>query len=324
MKTGRDTALDGKRASYLILSPEPLFLKEAEDQLVERVVPPESRDMNYLALYGWEAEPSMVEEFLQTLPFLADRRLLVLREVQSFSAWKRLVEYLKDPNPSSCLLMTSSELKKKDPLYKGVSSKTAVIERKKLYGPALVKWVISRFSSLGMEADEGIARTLIEVAGSGLMELSHEIEKISLFAGDRTAVQQTDLEATVPGGVESIFSLTDAVGEGNKPRAFKLLRTLIDNGNRPEFIVHMIVRHQRQLLRGKSFVSAGRTPREAAQEVGIRFPGLREKYAKQLERTTEEKLENRIKKISECDLKLKTSSIHDEILLDELLVNLFD
>ncbi len=177
MKTGRDIALDGKRPSYLILSTEPLFLKEAEDQLVERVVPPESRDMNYLALYGWEAEPSSVEEFLQTMPFLADRRLLVLREVHSFSAWKRLVEYLKDPNPSSCLLMTSSELKKRDPLYKGVSSNTAVIERKRPYGPTLARWVISRFSSLGMEADEDIARTLIEVAGSGLMELSQEIEK---------------------------------------------------------------------------------------------------------------------------------------------------
>ena len=324
MKTVRDTALDGKRPSYLILSTEPLFLKEAEDQLVERVVPPESRDMNYLALYGWEAEPSSVEEFLQTMPFLAERRLLVLREVQSFSAWKRLVEYLKDPNPSSCLLMTSSELKKKDPLYKGVSPNTAVIERKRPYGPTLTRWVISRFSSLGMEADEDIARTLIEVAGSGLMELSQEIEKISLYAGDRTTAHQSDLEATVPGGVENIFSLLDAISEGNKPRAFKLMRILIDNGNRPEFIVHMIVRHHRQLLRGKSFVSGGRTPQEAAQKVGIRFPGLREKYAKQLERTTEEKLENRIRRISECDLKLKTSSIPDEILLDELLVNLFD
>lgn len=322
MKQGKNTVLDGKHPSYLIISTEPLFLKEAEDQLVENVVPAEGRDMNYLALYGWEAEPSAVEEFLQTLPFLADRRLLVLREIQSYSQWRRLVDYLKDPNPSTCLLMTSSELKKKDALYRGISPNTVVIERKRPYGKALVRWVISRFSSLGMEADEDIARTLIDVAGSGLMELSQEIEKVSLFAGDRTSVQQSDLEATVPGGVESIFSLLDAVGEGNKPAAFTLMRKLTDVGNRPEFILHMIARHHRQLLRGKSLVSGGRTALEAAGDVGIRFPGLKEKYAKQLKGITGEKLENRIRTISDCDLKLKTGSIPHEILLDKLLVDL--
>ncbi len=316
------SGLDGKAPAYLLLSPEPLFLREGERELLDSVMSSEGREMNYLALYGWEAGVAAVVEFLQTMPFLSDRKFLVVREFQTFSEWKELLEYLKDPNPLSCLLLTSSEIKRNDPACRVLSPHVSVIERRRPYGAGLVRWVINRFASLGMEADENTAGTLIEVAGSGLLELSSEIEKISLYAGDRKVVQQSDLEATVPGGVENIFSLLDSIGERNRSKSLYLIRALADSGTRPEFILHMIARHYRQLLRGKVMVSGGMTSQEAAKKLGIRFAGLQKKFGKQLGIVQRNDLERGIRKLSDCDLKLKTASIPEDILLDDLLVEL--
>ena len=84
----------GHEPAILLISQEPYLLKEREDQIRGDLVPPESRDLNFLTLYGWEAGITEVIEFLQTMPFLADRRLLVLREVHAFKDYKPLEEYL--------------------------------------------------------------------------------------------------------------------------------------------------------------------------------------------------------------------------------------
>lgn len=321
MKTS-SSGLDGKAPAYLLLSPEPLFLREAEKELLDAVMSSQGREMNYLAVYGWEADATDALEFLQTMPFLSDRKLLVIREFHTFGDWKELLGYLEDPNPFSCLLLTSSEVKRNDSSCKVISRHAPVIERRRPYGAGLARWVVNRFAFLGMEADEDIARTMIDIAGTGLMELTSEIEKVSLYAGDRKVIQQSDLKATVPGGVENIFSLLDSVGERDSSRSLHLLRVLTDSGIRPEFILHMIARHYRQLLRGKVMVSGGMTPQAAAKKLGIRFAGLQKKFTKQLGMVQRSELERGIRELSRCDLKLKTGRIPEDILLDDLLVQL--
>ncbi len=312
----------GSEAAFLILSPEPLLLSESEKEMMDRIVPEEARDLNTLAVYGWEADVRSVLEFLQTMPFLSDRRMLVLREVHAFEQWRDLIDYLKDPNPGSFLLMTSSELKKTDAQYKSLSKHARVKELRRLYGNSLVRWVVDRFRKLEKGIDRDLARLLVETTGSSLTALAAEVEKVSLHAGEREDIEKEDLGVSIPGGIENIFNLLDALGDGDLQTAMICLRRLLESGSRPEHLIPMIARHYRQMIRGRSLISKGMTPGKAAAQLGIRYPNFQQKFARHLRRAERRDLESDLHRLSVSDRLIKTGRVPADIVLDRLLVEL--
>ncbi len=315
---GRET----DRPAILMVSPEPLLLMEAEKDLRARLIPPGEQTLNYMMLYGWEARLGDILEFLQTLPFLGDRRLLVVREVQDFKEWKQLVDYLKDPNPKSLFLMTSSELKKSSAQFKLLSSYAGVSELRRPYGKALVKWVGDRIGKSGKSIDSQLSEVLIQIAGEDLGILATEIDKVILSSGDGNKIMQEDLSVSVPGGVEVIFNLLDALGDQNGSKAMSSLRSLLMSDSPPEYLVHMMAWHYRQLLRGKELVKSGLSPTQAAVKMGKKYSGLKEKFARQVGRATENDLVRALKVLAEYDRALKQGRIPSGTLLDRLVLEL--
>jgi DNA polymerase-3 subunit delta len=312
---------DGHDPAILLISEEPFLLKEREDRILDSLVPPESRDLNLLILYGWEAGPSDVVEFLQTMPFLSDCRLLILREVHTLKDHKPVLEYLANPNPSSCLLMTSSEMKKKDSRFKAISALANSSELRKPSGRAMVKWVENRFAESGKSIESGLAEILVQIAGSDMTILASEIMKVVLSSGENSKITQEDLAVSVPGGVEAVFSLLDAVGDGDRSKAVSSLKKLIENDNPPEYLIHMLAWHYRQLLRGVDLVDSGLKPSQAAEKMGKRY-GLKDKFARHLGRATGKDLARAMKALSSYDLELKRGRIPSDILLDRLVLDL--
>lgn len=319
------TGSTGKEAdptATLMISPEPFLLVEAEKDLRDRLIPSEEQALNYMMLYGWEAGLGEILEFLQTLPFLGNRRLLVIREIQKFEEWKHLVEYLKDPNPTSSLLMTSSELKRSKAQFKTLSSYAKVSELRRPYGKSLVKWVGDRFRKSGKSIDPQLSEILVQIAGEDLGILATEIDKVVLSSGDADGITQEDLSVSVPGGVEIVFNLLDALGDHDGSKAMSSLRTLLMSDSPPEYLVHMMAWHYRQLLRGKELVRSGLSTTQAAVKMGKKYSGLKEKFARQVGRATENDLVRALEALAEYDRELKRGRIPPGILLDRLVLEL--
>jgi DNA polymerase-3 subunit delta len=305
-----------------MVSAEPFLLLEAEKDLRDRMIPSEELDLNYMMVYGWEARLSDTLEFLQTLPFLGNRRLLVIREIQKFDEWKHLTGYLKDPNPSSLLLMTSSELKRSNAQFKALSVNAKISELRRPYGKALVKWVDDRFKGEGKEIDTQLSQILIQTAGENLGILTAEIDKIVLSSGTRDTITQEDLAVSVPGGVEVVFNFLDALGEHNSTKAISSLKTLLMNDSPPEYLVHMMAWHYRQLLRGSELVRSGLSPTQAAVKMGKKYSGLKEKFARQLGRAADDDLVRALEILADCDRELKSGHVPQGVLLDRVVLEL--
>jgi DNA polymerase-3 subunit delta len=318
-KAGREKAAHDP--AVLIISEEPYLLKERENQIRDSLVPPESRDLNFLVLYGWEADAADVVEFLQTMPFLADCRLLILREVHAMKENKPVMEYLKNPNPASCLVMTSSEMKKKDSRFRAISALAQSSELRKPHGRAMVKWVEDRFAKSGKSIEPSLAEILVQITGNDMTILVSEIEKVVISSGEKRLITQDDLSVSVPGGVEAVFSLLDAVGDGDRTRAMSALKKLLENDNPPEYLIHMLAWHYRQMLRGMDLVASGLNASQAAEKMGKRY-GLKDKFARHLGRATGKELVRAVKDLSSYDLELKRGKIPSEVLLDRLILDL--
>ncbi len=310
------------QAAALIISPEPFLLSQAETDIVGRVVPPEFRDMNLMVTFGWETDLGSVVEFLQTLPFLGDRRLLVLREVQKLPDYKELVSYLKDPNPASMLLMTSSELKKSDAGYRALSAHCDASELKRPYGRALTGWVRGRFKEQSKDIDSTLCELLVQISGENLGLLATEINKIVLSSGESNSISREDLDVSVPGGVEVIFNFLDALGDGDSAKALTSLKSLFENDSKAEYIVHMMAWHYRQLIRGRDLVKSGLSPGDAAVKMGKRFPSMKEKFTRHMRRVKDDDLLRAMDVLAAGDLQLKRGSIPEVIVLDRMVLQL--
>ena len=310
------------RSAILMISSEPFLLIEAERDLRDRVIPPGERDLNFMTLYGWDAGLPEILEFLQTLPFLGNRRLLVIREIHKFEKWKDLMHYLKDPNPSSILLMTSSELKRSSTQFKTLSSHADASELRRPYGRDMVKWVSDRFGRSGKTIEPQLSDILIQIAGEDLGILATEIDKVVLSSGDRERITQEDLSVSVPGGVEVIFNLLDALGDQNGSAAMSSLKALLMGDSPPEYLIHMMAWHYRQLLRGRELVRSGLSPVDAAVKMGKKYPALKEKFARQVGRATEKNLVRALEALADSDRELKRGRLPTGTLLDRLVLEL--
>jgi DNA polymerase-3 subunit delta len=102
------------------------------------------------------------------------------------------------------------------------------------------------------------AAYLVNRCGHDIALLLNELEKCALRAGAGNAVTRAVIdEMTRRQPQETIFNLTDALGERRTAHALGLLRELIESGNAPQQIIAMLTRHWRQLLQARAILDAG-------------------------------------------------------------------
>jgi DNA polymerase-3 subunit delta len=99
---------------------------------------------------------------------------------------------------------------------------------------------------------------LVNRCGHDIALLLNELEKCALRVGAGNVVTRAIIdEMTRRQPQETIFNLTDALGERRTAHALGLLRELIENGDAPQQIVAMLTRHWRQLLQARAILDAG-------------------------------------------------------------------
>lgn len=310
--------------AYLIVANDPWLAREAEREAVEAIVPPDARSMSLLALPGAEADPAAAVDFLQTFSFFGGRKLLVIRDIETCKAWKDLLPYLKDPNPSSCLLMTSAALRHKDHKAKltALSAAAELVERKRPAGRYLAEWARKRFAERGKEAGEEVVRALVETVGSDLSTLASEVEKVCLYAGAERKITTAHLAVSLAGGGEgNVFAFLDAVADRDLPGAVRLGREMLEGDVRMEQLLAMLARTFRQLLRAKGLKDAGVSGAEAARQAGV-LPFLVERFIPRLARWNQAELAEAVEKLSAGDLAVKRGRLPADVVLDALLVRL--
>ncbi len=309
----------------VVVANDPYLLRQEEESLIAAAVTPERRDMDLLVLLGEEAEPGEVIEFLQSLSFFGGTRLLVVREFDQMEEWKALLPYLKDPNPSSCLLLTSSTVKGKDltTRYAALGKVAETAERKRPTGASLERWARERFAARGKEAGPEVVRGLLEAVGNDLATLDTEIEKVSLFAGGEKRLKTQHLAPSLAGAAEAvIWDFLDAVAAKKLPLALSAGRSLLEAGEPLERLLPMVARTIRQLLWVKSLMGEGMRGTEAAKAAGIHHPYVQEKTVRQVSRWEEGDLVRALETASAGDLALKRGRLPADVALDALLLRL--
>lgn len=215
-----------------------------------------------------------VAEDLLTLPFLADRRLVVVRDADKFvsAAREKLEAYLAKPPPTGVLILTCRSFPKTTRLHRIASEIGGrVHECAKPKGRALVDFVVQAARERGKRLDAGLAAQLIDYVGPEPGLLENEIEKMCLYAEGREQVRPQDLSDLVgQTREEKIFAVMDAAAAGRLSEALSMWQQVLATDPTAVFrVVGGVAFVLRKWLAAHEMLAQGATPREIAPKVNM-------------------------------------------------------
>jgi DNA polymerase-3 subunit delta len=271
-----------------------------------------------------ELTPAAIIERANTMSFFANR-LVVVEDVTYFKDGQTedlepFLEYLSNPNPTTCLLFIAESVHRGRKLYKALNKTGEILEFCAPKQPReWLAWVQSELKVRQKSMDTQVASQFIEWAGHHTGVLSQELDKLIIFVGERQKITSEDIKAITPQSIETrIFDLLDAVASRSATRALKALREVLLKEPALK-VLALLVRQVRLLLGCDSLRRRGANAAEAPSVLGI-SPYEAQKVWQQSVRLSTEQL---VKALTEClntDLALKTGGGDPGLLLEIMII----
>ena len=254
----------------LVHGAEPVLLDDAVAAITRALFPdPGMATLSREVLEAREAGAETIVRSALTLPFLSERRLVVVRGADALGVrqGEALAAYAAVPNPSTVLLLLAdSEVAPSHWLMKALPP-AAVVALPRPTGRALVSWLRTRASAGGFEVQEAAAVLLVQLVGDDLTLLLGEVAKAALAGGpDNRRVTPSEVRAVVgEQRLRNIFELTRAVAERDLGAALGVLGALLSAGEEPLGVLGMLAREARSVWQAREWLRQGRRDDEVAR-----------------------------------------------------------
>jgi DNA polymerase-3 subunit delta len=279
-------------------------------------------DFNFEVFDGGTASADDVVNAANTVPFMSERRLVIVRNVDKLDAGalERLAEYARDPAPYTCLVLVAAKIAKNSKLYRAVAKVGITYEyaapKRSEYAAEVVKLLRERGKAIALTA----AQVLVDIVGRDLRRLDIEADKLASFVKDADRVTVEDVRAVAAASAEaSVFELCDAVGERDVTKALRVLRRLLDAGETPLGIQAMLGRHVRALIGTRALAARGVAPEAMAPEIGM-APWQARNVARQSGAYTPAELVTSLKGLAASEEEMKTSPTDAGLVIERWIV----
>ena len=172
---------------YLIVGEQDLLLEQAVEALKASVGEVADLDFNLETFEGETANADDIVAACNTLPFVSERRLVIVRGVDKMlkDNTETLVAYASDPSPTTILALVAKKLAKNTRLFKAVDQLGGVIEREAPKANDFPRYVQGMFAGRGKQISLEAAEYLVIAVGRDLQRLSVEIGKTIAYVGER-------------------------------------------------------------------------------------------------------------------------------------------
>lgn len=310
---------------YLLHGDERFLVQEAIDSLVNAIVDPGSRDFNFNSVYCRDTSAEELVSLAQTLPLMAEKRLVIAKELEAYKVadTEVLVEYLKDPSPSTCLVLVSNQGKyDKKAVLSAVDLHGASIRFYALLEREIVAWIVHWGRSRGIAVKQDAALYLTQKIGADLQSMQNELEKIAIFLNGRNAMSYDDIRAAGGDFKEyTSFDLATAVGRRNMEQSLVILSRLMQEGESPIGLLGAIAWNYRKLLQAKELEASGLGQDEIVKKLRVIFHQAAV-FKEQMRRNTLHELRSAFGLLVLSDRALKSSGLQGRLVLERLIMKL--
>lgn len=316
---------------YILYGNDEFSRSEAVADLRRRMG--ERGELNTVHLDGRAVTLDELRQACETVPFLADRRLVLVtglltrlargRERGLLEGVLRLIQHL--PETTRLVFLEDGDLPDDHPVLKlAAGREEGFVRRFEPPSPeALPGWVRQRARHHGGEMTPDAAERLAQTIGpDNLRLLDQESAKLVIYARPGRAVTADDVAQLVPYVQQVVvFDLVDALGQREGKRAALLLHRLLDAGENPMGLLAMIARQFRLIMMAKDLSGREENKASIARLLGI-HPYVARKVLAQSAHFTLAQLERVYRYLLDLDLAIKSGDLTPEAALDLLVAGL--
>ena len=338
---------------YILHGDEEFTRSEQVSELKGRVARDGLGDLNISILDGRRIELRELMDACNAIPFLGDRRLVIVEgllqrfdpkggsrrrrrparakrprkptDVDAEEAFAgALASYLPHLPPTTRLLFVEPKsLHARNPILALASDSDDGYVRAfdRPDARRLQDWIRQRARAKGVSIVPQAVFLLASFSGHDLRLLDQELEKLAALANYEREVTDKDVAALVSTTHDSdIFAMVDALGLRQRKAALRQLHLLLSSGASDLYLLSMIVRQIRLILGAKDLVEQeGAPPVEVGKRLGISHRFIVDKLLRQAQHFQADELVAILRRTLEVDEGIKTGR-YDGALALELLV----
>jgi DNA polymerase-3 subunit delta len=202
------------------------FLKEQSvRELIAAAVDPSTRDFNLDVRAGAELDAETLGSLVGTPPMMAERRVVVVRDVAALrkDARAALERYLEEP-AADVMLVLVAPAGEKAKVDKALAARAATVEFTPLTGDRVPRWIIHHVESvLGATITPDAAQLLQQATGNELAALAAELDKLASYAGGGTIDEAAVADVVGVRRGETLGDFLDRVAARDAAGALALL-----------------------------------------------------------------------------------------------------
>ena len=315
----KEAESDTLRPIYLLVGDEPYFEAEVLTALKRAGTKGGVPGLNEETLTAGDATVDRVLAAARTLPMMAKKRLLVVRGLERWEPregverkggdpFERLLEYAKDPTPSTLLILLGGGLDKRRRFVMQAKQQGFLVSCDTLDRAALPGWIERAVTQRGVRIQMDIADAIAELAGPELAPVADAVERLCLYVGTDGEITEDAVAACVVRlRPSTVWELVGAVGRRDLGTALAALHRVYDPADRGLRLVGVLAWSTRQLIKFEAATRAGKKPAEAAAAAGAP-PFKARELADQVKGLTRTDLARFVLALSELDANLKGGS----------------
>ncbi len=282
---------DSKPSLYLLRGDDSTRIKEILSGFQAGLGDTSMADLNTSRLAGETLSFEALQADILTIPFLADRRLIIVENARQMltkvakddqAKFLDLFEHL--PQTSALVLIVDDQLRKKwrerewvnqknyswvikwieDNRHKGVVIDCSLPDEEDM-----TAWIMRKAKELNGGVRPDAARLLVTYIGNDTLMAENEIEKLITYVGPSRVVEPDDVMLLTAHEQEgSIFSFTDALGERDGVKAMREFLLLTEKSDVME-LTGMIYRQFRLLIQAREVLDEGGGVAQIENELNV-------------------------------------------------------
>ncbi len=246
--------------------PEEYVKDRTLDALRDRLVPKDFIDLNYQYLEGERANAAEIRRAVETLPFMAEKRLVVVRDYpmlarsargsgldtkQELAELERMTA--RFPETSCLVFLQRAEPDTAKAAWKQLIKAGEAVEFRTLGEEELMAQLAKMAKRAQCTLSRDTARFMLGYCGTDLEALNHEMEKACAHAGAGNSVTRANIEAVCVQTQESrVFGVIDSLFGGRAADAMKALRPITGDEEGARAFLSLVERQARLMAAVKA------------------------------------------------------------------------
>jgi len=336
----------GPEPAYLFIGPEAYSREQCRRALIEAALPPEERESGF-ARHDLDQVPlTAAIDDARSLSLFAARRVIWLARAEAAlpkgkadsedesggsGNVSEVEAYLREPSPGTVLVIDSARYEfegedktRNERVQKFFSAVPSSVEFRR-FTPEMAR-ALAQNLARSLELRLGLAELalLLEATGGEASRIAVEMEKLKLFAGQRT-VTAGDIAALVPEAqTTTIFALVAALGRGDRLGALECLDTLTRAGEYMPLALTFLATQFRMALtaREANLRGPGEIQAHFHRLGGRIWPERARQIAETMQAFPKARLERAVAKLFDADRSLRDARPDDRVVMEEMILDL--